>query len=335
MKCNMDTWKNDLIASGRVAALPIMTYPGLELSGKKLMDIVRKGEDQAVCIESLAKRYNSVAAVTVMDLSVEAEAFGSNVKYSETEVPTVIGHMVTDMKDAEALRVPAVGVGRTTAYLKATELAVARITDRPVFGGIIGPFSLAGRLMDMTAIMVAMMRQSDTVTIVLEKCAAFLVEYAKAIKGAGANGIVIAEPAAGLLSPKQCDKFSSCYVKQIVDAVQDENFMIVLHNCGKTVKLVDSMVSTGAAAYHIGNAVSMTDIMPQMPSGKLVMGNINPSGTFRIGTVEQMVEEVNGLLDEMSDYNNFVLSSGCDIPPGTPLDNIDAFFATLEKYNNK
>jgi len=189
--------------------------------------------------------------------------------------------------------------------------------------------------MDMTAIMVAMMRQPDTVRVVLEKCTSFLVEYSKAIKNAGANGLVIAEPAAGLLSPKLCDKFSSYYVKQIVDAVQDDNFMVILHNCGNTVKLVDSMVSTGAAGLHFGNSVAMSDIIPQVPDDRMVLGNINPAGTFRIGTVEQMTKQVESLLTAMRGYKNFVLSSGCDIPPGTPLANVTAFFMALEQYNNR
>ncbi|MCQ5183170.1 methylcobamide--CoM methyltransferase, partial [Parabacteroides distasonis] len=33
-------------------------------------------------------------------------------------------------------------------------------------------------------------------------------------------------------------------------------------------------------------------------------------------------------------YPNFILSSGCDIPPLVPSNNIDAFYQALEEYNN-
>jgi len=46
-----------------------------------------------------------------------------------------------------------------------------------------------------------------------------------------------------------------------------------------------------------------------------------------------MESRVRSLLEEMQGFPNFVLSSGCDVPPGSPLANIDAFFATLERYN--
>ncbi|HBE79064.1 MAG TPA: methylcobamide--CoM methyltransferase, partial [Firmicutes bacterium] len=147
------------------------------------------------------------------------------------------------------------------------------------------------------------------------------------------HGVIIAEPAAGLLPPAKCTEFSSQYITRIVKAVQDQDFIVVLHNCGSTVKLVDSMVSTGAKIFHFGNAVKMTDILPQIPTDRLALGNIDPAGTFRNGTVDEMKEKVGKLLEEMKPYPNFVLSSGCDIPPGTSLDNVDAFFQSLSEFN--
>lgn len=65
------------------------------------------------------------------------------------EVPTVIGRIINTKEDADALRVPQIGDGRTGLYIEAIEKACALITDRPVFAGVIGPFSLSGRLTEM------------------------------------------------------------------------------------------------------------------------------------------------------------------------------------------
>jgi uroporphyrinogen decarboxylase len=333
MIINMKEWQREIIESDQVQALPIMTYPGLALTEQSVMDVVTKGDEQFLCMHALSKRYPAIASVSMMDLSVEAEAFGSRVQFSDREAPTVVGSLVTDMKGARALKMPAIGEGRTSAYLKAVQIAAGKIKGKPVFGGQIGPFSLACRLMEMKKLLLSIMRQPDLAHVVLEKTATFLVEYAQAIKAAGANGVIIAEPAAGLISPAQCDEFSSRYVRRIVDAVQDKTFTVILHNCGNTVKLVDSMLSTGAAGLHFGNAVKMRDIMPQIPPDRLALGNIDPAGLFKLGTPEQVAERVEDLLDDVGHYRNFVLSSGCDIPPGTPLDNVDAFFDALAEYN--
>lgn len=333
MKRDMKKWMYEILNSSERYAMPVMTYPGLSMVNKSIMDVITDGRAQYECIEALAKKYPSAAAVTIMDLSVEAEAFGSPVKFSDNEVPAVSARIVTDEETANSLKVPKVGDGRTMVYLRAAELMAKNIKDRPVFGGEIGPFSLAGRLLDMTEIMVQAMIEPEMVHTVLKKCTSFLVEYAKAFKNVGANGIIIAEPASGLLSPEMCTEFSSKYVKQIVDAVQDESFMVILHNCGNTKALVPSLLSTGSMGYHFGNAVDMVDIIPQMPWGTIAFGNIDPAGVFKNGTVEDMKSKTWQLLERTAIYKNFVLSSGCDVPPGTSLDNVQAFYDTLEKFN--
>jgi len=333
MKTNMKKWMFDIINSRERQALPIMTYPGLKMTGKSINDIITNGVYQFECIEALSKNYSSIANITIMDLSVEAEAFGSPIRYSDNEVPTVLAKIVEDEESIKALRVPKAGDGRTAAYIKAAELASKKLKDRPTFGGEIGPFSLAGRLFDMTEIMVGLMLEPEIVHLLLEKCTEFLIEYAKAFKEAGANGIIIAEPASGLLSPNNCTEFSSNYVKKIVDAVQDDYFMVILHNCGNTKSLVPSLLSTGAAGLHFGNAVNMQDIMPQMPWGKVAFGNIDPAGTFKNGTIENMKEKTWELLENTANYKNFVLSSGCDVPPGTLTENVEAFYDTLADFN--
>ena len=69
------------------------------------------------------------------------------------------------------------------------------------------------------------MLEPEVIHILLEKITGFLIDYALAFKEAGANGIIIAEPAAGLLSPVLCEEFSSKYVQRIVEEVQDDYFM--------------------------------------------------------------------------------------------------------------
>jgi len=199
---------------------------------------------------------------------------------------------------------------------------------------MIGPYSLAARLLDVSEIMMDCYDDPDMVHLVLEKVTAFLIEYAKAYKAAGADGIVMAEPVAGLLSPSLEEEFSSPYVKKIADAIQDDEFILIYHNCGDNVpKMLDSIMTTGCAAYHFGNAVDMeNDIIAKVSPDTVVMGNIDPAGTLRMGSPEKVREETSALLKRCSKYPNFVLSSGCDIPPMTPWENIDAFFAASADF---
>ena len=337
MKQNMKQWVEGLKGTGAKKPIPVLSFPCVSLLGITVRELISDSELQAKGMKAVADKTDSAASVSFMDLSVEAECFGATVVVSDDEVPTVKGRIINDMDEAEALEVPAVGSGRTQLYIDAIKKATEMITDRPVLAGMIGPYSLAARLFDVSEIMMDCYDDPDMVHTVLEKVTEFLIEYAKAYKEAGANGIVMAEPVAGLLSPSLEEEFSSPYVKKIADAIQDDDFILVYHNCGDNVpKMLDSIMTTGCAAYHFGNAMDMeTDIIAQVSADTVVMGNIDPAGTLRLGTPDKVREETLALLGRCSKYPNFVLSSGCDIPPMTPWENLDAFFAASDEFYGK
>lgn len=334
MKRNMKTWTYNLLNSPDRKAMPVLSFPGAEMKGINILHVVNEAKAQYECIKAITENFPSIANVTCMDLSVEAQTFGCEIKFVENEIPTVVKGAISDIEDVGKLHIPKVGDGRTLEYIKAAELAAKNIKERPTFAGMIGPFSLAGRLFDMTEIMVAIIIEPEKMHLLLKKCTQFLVEYAKAFKAAGANGIIIAEPAAGLLSLQHCHEFSSEYVKKIVEAVQDDFFMVILHNCGNTENQVESMVSTGAMGLHFGNAVDMARIMPQIPWGRVAMGNIDPAGILKNGSLVDVMKKTEELLWKTAIYKNFVLSTGCDVPPGTPQSNIKAFFDELDRFNS-
>jgi uroporphyrinogen decarboxylase len=327
---NMKKWLDDCLNNPRKDPLPILSFPGIQLLDMTVSDLVRDGEKQALCMKAIADRYATLAAVSNMDLSVEAEAFGAETRFDDDEVPNIIGRLVDTAEDAKTLRIPAVGTARTKECIKAITLAKSMIKDRPILAGIIGPFSLAGRLLEMAEIMYKAIDDPDMVHEVLDKVTTFLLNYSLALKAAGADGIMMAEPAAGLLSPAWNAEFSADYVARIIEAVQDDHFLVVYHNCGNVLPLVDDLVATGARAFHFGNVISMKKIMDKMPADCLVMGNIDPVTQFSHGTPESIAAATAELMNEMKGYKNFVLSSGCDIPPMTPMANIDAFFQSAK-----
>lgn len=328
---NMKEWLKGLPKSKK--PLPLLSFPSAQLLGVSVYTLTHDPKKQAEGIRLMADRVNSAAAVTMMDLSVEAEAFGCTLKAEENEVPTVIGTLISDEDEAEALSVHNVGDKRTGMYIEAAKMAKEKVCDRPVLAGIIGPFSLAGRLMDVEDTMMNCLVEPELVHTVLKKTTAFLKEYALAYKKAGVDGVVMAEPLSGLLSPALEEEFSAPYVKEIVDFVQDESFIVVYHNCGPNTPLMtESLYNNGAAAYHFGDAVDLTELLEKMPSDRPVCGNISPSALFANGTPEDMEKAVNNLLSSCSSYENFVLSSGCDIPPSAEFKNIDAFFDTAERF---
>ncbi len=332
MKRNMTQWLQETLAVPQKKAMPILSFPGTQIIGATVLDLVQNSTYMANCMKAIADRYNTGISVSLMDLSVEAEAFGCQVHFSQNEIPTIHNPLVTTLEEAEVLVVPEVGAGRTGICVEGIRLATEKITDRPVFAGIIGPYSLAGRLIGMTDIMINCYEEPEMVEMVLRKATDFLITYAKAFKAAGANGIVMAEPAAGLLSPSLLEEFSTPYVQEILKAVEDDSFLVIYHNCGNITPLLSKIKEIGAKAYSFGNAIALEDALAVMPSNCMIMGNLDPAGVIKGGMPDTVKADTLALLNSCSKYGNFIPASGCDIPPDAPLENIAAFMDAVDGF---
>ncbi len=330
---NMYNWIEQVIYTERKKAMPILSFPAVQYLYVTVRELVADSNHQAIGMRLIADNFDMLAAPSYMDLSVEAEAFGAYTVFKADEVPTIIGTLLTNEADVEALKIPQIGDGRTGENVETIRKAQMLINDRPVFAQCIGPFSLAGRLMNVNDVMLHIYEEPEMVHKVLRKATDFIIAYASALKSAGADGIIMSEPLAGLLSPNLVDEFSTVYVREIVETVQDKHCIFVYHNCGGAVPhLMDSIMNTGCYAYHFGDSVDMRAMLEKTPRNYLVMGNISPANVFNKKSVEQMRLETLKLLTQCGGFNNFVISSGCDLSPDVDLDNVKMFFQTAEGF---
>ncbi len=330
---DMTKWIADQIAAKKKLALPVLTFPAVQDLGITVNQLIYSADYQEQAMLDIYNRTNMAAVLGFMDLSVEAESFGSKIRYSDEEVPTVIGAIIDEDTDVDSIEIPDPKEGRTGVCIESIRRVAAEINDKPVIAEGIGPFSLAGRLMDVNEIMYMCYDEPELVKKVLDKVTDFLIAYNMEFKKAGADGTLIAEPLAGLLSPELTEEFSNPYVKRMVDELQDDSFKVMIHNCGASVKFtVDSIVKTGAAGFHFGNAVDMAEMMPHIPADVICMGNVDPASMFRNGTPEAVYNRTIEVLEACSEYPNFIISSGCDVPPMSPWENTDAFFKAVDDF---
>ena len=327
---NMDLWIRQQIATQDKKAMPLLSYPAVQQLFITVDRLVNSSSEMALGVRLIADRYNMPFATTYMDLSIEAEAFGAKCTYHTDDIPTITGQLVSNQEEADALPIPELGAGRTGKVLRALGKTLTLVNDRPVFANCTGPFSMAGRLMDVNEILLMTYEEPETVHTVLEKCTQFLLKYIKAMKDLGANGVIMAEPLAGLMSVGPMHEFSSNYVRRIIDELQDRDFVFCYHNCSNAIeKKVDAVMATGARMFHFGDKADMWELLHALPKDVIVMGNISPSAVFMCDSTDKMATDTQTLLRQCMVCENFMISSGCDIPAATPLANIDKFFEVI------
>ena len=98
--------------SDKKRALPILSFPAAQKLNVSVEDLVKNSFLQAKAMEVISTHTDTIAAVSLMDLSFEAEAFGADIRFSEDEVPALVGQLVSDEDEANALKVPSLEAGR-------------------------------------------------------------------------------------------------------------------------------------------------------------------------------------------------------------------------------
>ncbi len=143
----------------------------------------------------------------------------------------------------------------------------------------------------------------------------------------------MAEPAAGLLSPRGLSAYSSAYIKRIGAEVSDESFTLLLHNCAAKVLHLPAILETGLKAFHFGAPMDIVAALGKVAPEVVLCGNLDPAGVFVNLPPAEVTAKASQLLAATAAHRNFVLSSGCDLPPNASLASLDAFYEALKQFN--
>jgi uroporphyrinogen decarboxylase len=267
-----------------------------------------------------------------MDLSAEAEAFGATVRMADHKAPCVVGRLVGDVDSMNALGIPKPGTARTAIQIETVRrLSTERRPGQLVLGFVTGPYSLASRLWGTSEFLVLTATEPDLAINLLEKVTGYLVSQINLFKQAGADGVVLTEPTAGLLSPRDLVSYSAPYVSHITEAVEDDSFGIIMHSGLATTQHLGAVLESGTSAFHFGAHMDMAKAIDQAGPDRVVCGNLDPETLF-VHLDESGMRHKSAKLHEcVGMHYNFVASSGCDIPPHAPLATLDAFMDTMAR----
>ncbi len=311
---------------GRPMVAPLLGHPGIVLTRSTTADNLHDGSLQARTLTALNKILAFDILFPMMDLTVEAEALGAKVDWEIDELPAVVGKTVETIEDAQALVVPEIGDGnRLNVFVDACRRLKEQFPEKLVWAYALGPFSIAGRLMEMTEIAIAVKLEPELVHTVLRKCNDLLLKYSKALLGTGVDGLMILEPASSILREDDANEFSNAYIRELVDLIRSEGKTPALHNCGSIGHLVESLCATGIEALSVGSVTDPFEVYPRLPESVVLLGNLDPTEVFLRGTPEGVRSATIHLANRMADCPRYILSSGCDLPPGVSIENLKAF----------
>jgi len=151
----------------------------------------------------------------------------------------------------------------------------------------------------------------------------------EAAQAAGADTLVIAEPAGSILSLEAFREYSGRYLERVVRALP---VPVTLHVCGDAEHLIEELVAAAPAGLSFDAPVDICEAAARVPPSVVLSGNLDPVDVVLALDESEVRRRTLDLLEEMRPYPNYVLSTGCDIAPETPLENVSAIIETVRRY---
>lgn len=310
-----------------------VTMHGLEKYGWKFADIHVDAHKMAAMAASTFQIFGFECAVAPFDMGVEAEALGAGVNFyphrTDIVYPTISEKVAEKVKDLN-IQVPSnlANKGRIPLVTEAIHYLKEEVGDQVAIGSwVLGPYTLAGQLVDIGDLAKMAFKRTDMVDKVLHTLAGVLIEICKIYREAGADYLTIREMGAGtdILSPRMFKILIRPHLERIFSAIESPN---VLHLCGDTDSIVDQMGCCGADAISIEQKNHVAESREKLGPDMLIFGNIDSYEVMVAGKPE----DVDNAVKEAIANGVNAIWPGCDIWPTVPRENMEALMTATKKY---
>jgi [methyl-Co(III) methanol-specific corrinoid protein]:coenzyme M methyltransferase len=310
-----------------------VTAEGLKKFGYKFAAVHSDAKMMADSAASSYKLFGFECAVVPFDLCVEAEAMGCDINvYSHLEdilYPTIKTKLI-NTEDEMEIQLPSdlSSRGRVPMMKEVIGLIKNDIGNEVAIGAhVLGPFTLAGQIMELNALLKLSFKKPDKVGTLLDMLSDALIVIAREYEEAGADYITVREMGAtsDVLSPRVFKSLILPYLKKIFAGLKKDT---VIHICGKTNDIALAMVESGAKAISVDQKNDVADTRKKIGDDALLFGNYDPYNILVSGTQEQVRETMKQCMDNGVN----AVWPGCDIWPTVPPENFHAMMDEVKKY---
>lgn len=275
--------------------------------------------------------------VVPYDMCIDAEALGCIMNdYENVDqllYPTIKEKIIHSEEDMKNFKIPD-KVWERGRYPVVTE-ALRRLKDD--IGGevaigswMLGPFTIAGQLMDLNDLFKLVFKKPDLVNGLLETLSELVITMSLKFREAGADYICIREMGAttDVLSPRNFKQCIDPHLKRIFAGIGSPN---ILHICGSSNIIMKNMAGSGTDAISVEIKNDLAKSREDIGYDPLLFGHIDAYSVLVLGTPEVVEEATLKSIEGSVDS----LWPSCDIWPEAPVANVKAMVDTVKRYGSE
>ena len=311
----------------RVVCVPLILNHAARVVGITVKQHATDGDAMGRAHVAAYRRYGHDLITIFSDTGILAEAMGTQLFYPEDDVPRVQTPVVREPADlAKLKRIDVRRAGRLPVYLRAIRHCVDQVGDE-VFVSCCysSPFTMAAGLRGTAQLARDLYKNPGLAKAILDLSTDVACDFAEAIVEAGGIPILVDPVASGsVLSRDMFDRFALPGNRRVLAHIAAMKLPPLLHICGRTSGIIESMADSGAAALSV-DVIDLVEAKAKVGGKVCLMGGVRPAQTLLGGTPDDVRREAEKALADAGDSpRGFILASGCEVPLNSPPDNIHA-----------
>lgn len=266
---------------------------------------------------------------TMSDAYREAYDFGAKIIFPEDGLPICTELLVPRPADLGKLHLfdPGQSV-RMLDRIQAIACYASEAGDRyPILGWVEGPIAETADLCGLTDVLIYLYDEPSFIEDIFNLCTEQAIRCALAQINAGANIVGIGDAAASLLGLEMYTEFVLPAEQRLIAAIHAAGAKVKLHICGDITHLLEAVGRSGADIIDLDWMVSIPSALAAWPHGPLANGNFDPVAIMLQGRPEDVRLAARENIQQGG--NRICVSPGCEVPLGTPVENLLALRDTL------
>lgn len=312
-----------------VPRIPILMHFAAAYLGVSYAEFASRSEVMFEANKRLVEDFGFDQLDIMSDPFRETSAFGGEITYMESTIPRCT-RPLADSKDMNLLQAPD---PKTSVRMKASVDCVRRYKEfgdqeYSITGWVEGPAAEAADLRGVEQFLMDLFDDEPFVCELMERCVEVGIVYAQAQVDCGCDTIGVGDAIASQISSDMYERLVLPYEKRLVKAIQGMGALVRLHICGNINHLMPGIAELGVDIVDCDWQVDMEQARRVLGPKVVLTGNIDPVSAVLRSDPERIRQELRAVYETVG--NPYFVNAGCEIPVGTPVENLRALCEPME-----
>lgn len=324
----------------------VPVYPILSGITRKLVGATYKqwSTDAKVCADAFIKsteQFDIDCVVTLIDLSVECDAWGQKLIFPENEAahPDYSDCIIKDTEDyAKIKKVDYRTSKRMMMHIDVCRTLVKELKGKkPIVAFVFGPLGVLSMLRNQQDMYMDLYDDPDAVLSATKEINETLKEYVAALCDTGVDAIMYDTlfASGSIMSKEMWVKMEGGFVSELAEVSRKKNCLNMVHNCGKNIYFDAQIEAMQPAAvsflYPPDDCKDFAECKKKYGDITTLIGCVTPANAV-IGTDEEWDKQCRDQIDAMAKGGGFILATGCEYPANASFDRAQRMIDIAKTY---